>query len=167
MTSAEVWHWITDNAVAIAALVLSFLAFVLPFFASLRADVVVRFTMDNQQTRLLISNYGSAKASDVKLSFTKEDGTEWIPKMHIRDLRTPIPALWPGDSICPRIDIPMAMHALIQVTVSWKDNRLRRQQRKSTVATYALPNFESVGVMRQDVDKLLKAHRDQSMRSRR
>ncbi len=162
MELASIFSWVSQNAIALFALGLSIWGFVLPFLASRHADVVVRFTREEKgQTRVMINNYGATRATEVTLSFKNEDNSEWIPRMQNRDLRKPIPALWPGDTIAPSIEIPMERHGLIQVSVSWKDKRHKVQERTSTVATYALPTFESVGALRGDVDKLLKFQRDE------
>lgn len=167
MESAEVFSLLVPNGIALIALCLSIWGFVLPFLASRHADVIVRFTTEGSTTALMISNYGACKATDVTLSFQSEDGSEWVPGMFHRDLRKPIPALWPGDTIAPRISIGLERHGLIQARVSWKDKRRKVQQRTSTVATYALPAFESLSAMRKDLDALLKEQSNEKARRRR
>lgn len=167
MESVEVFSLLAPNGIALVALGISIWGFVVPFFASRHADVIVRFTTEGSTTALMISNYGACKATDVTLSFQCEDGSDWVPGMFHRDLREPIPALWPGDTIAPRISIAMERHGLIQARVTWKDKRRKVQQRTSTVATYALPAFESLSAMRNDLDSLLKEQRNAKMRQRR
>lgn len=167
MELAEVFSLLVPNGIALIALGLSIWGFVLPYLKSRHADVVVRFTKEGSDTRVTISNYGACKATEVTLEFTNEDGSEWNPSMYQRDLRKPIPALWPGDTIAPSIRIAMGRHALIQAHVSWKDKRRKVQNRSSTVATYAIPAYDSIGAMRKDLDALLKEQSNEKARRRR
>ena len=140
--TAAVGAWLLDNWIALAALVLSLWLALAKYLTGRRANLAIRMGKSpdgsGSADLLILTNHGPNEARRVDATFKRIDGEEWSgfnDKAHA----FPIPVLAPGDEYVLSAYVVIGTGPYVTSHLSWKDGRLRRQKRNSTLSTTGLP----------------------------
>ncbi|MHA7275544.1 hypothetical protein ACX80O_03295 [Arthrobacter sp. Hz1] len=158
-----------SDLAAWVALAISLFLLLRGLLSNREAHLTARFHAESgkhPRTFIVISNHGPAEAREIHVSFAGEDGKEWVPHTQGHDIRKPIPFLGAGDLYRQSLLIPMDDHGLITLTLSWKDKRLKRQERRSSALSFGMPEHLSLGEMRRELDELKEIERRRELKAR-
>ena len=124
MDWATVGPWLVSNWIALAALLLSLWLALAKYLTGRRANLAVRMGKSpdgsGSADLLIVTNHGPNEAKRINATF-------------------PIPVLAPGDEYVVSAYVVIGTGPYVTSHLSWRDGRLRRQKRDSTLSTTGLP----------------------------